>query len=151
MDFKYRKFKTTDKKIISQLMKKLYREMSNEKIPDKNINKTFLKLLHCPEEGKILVLEYKKQIIGYCILVNFWSNEFGGNTPTIDELYIRPEFRNKNIGAGFIKDLIKNKFLDAIVFRLEVKPSNKRVIKLYKKIGFKISENSHLIYTVKAK
>ncbi len=146
MNFKYRKFKASDKRTISPLMKKLYKEMSNEKISDKNINKTFAELSKSPEKGTILVLECEKQIIGYCLFINFWSNEFGGNMPSIDEFYIKPQFRNKGIGANFIKALIKNKFMKAMVFRLEVKPSNKGVIKLYKKIGFKISRNSHLIY-----
>ena len=147
MDFKYRKFKTTDKKVVAGLMKELFKETSNETVSNKNISKTFSELLHYPEKGIILVLENKKQIVGYCLLINFWSNEFGGNILYIDEIYIKPLFCEKNIGTNFIKSLIKNKLMKAVTFQLEVKPSNRKVIKMYKKIGFKLSRNSHLIYT----
>jgi ribosomal protein S18 acetylase RimI-like enzyme len=128
-------------------MKSLYRETSiKTPISDKNINKTFSKLLHNPEKGRILILEKEKQIVGYCLLVNFWSNEYGGTVVIIDEIYIKHEFRGKNIGTSLIKSLIKNKFMKAVVLQLEVKPSNIKVIKVYKKIGFKLSKNTHLIY-----
>ena len=144
---KYRKFKATDKKIVSELIKELYKEVSEKnKISNENINKTFVEFLRYSKSGRILVLENKKQIIGYCLLVNYWSNEFGGNVLNVDEIYIKPQFRGKNIGTNFIKNLIENKFMKAVAFQLEVKPLNNKAIKLYKKIGFKLSRNSHLIY-----
>lgn len=146
-DVEYRNLKSTDKKTVAELMKDLYKETSaRTPISSKNINKTFSELLHNPKKGRILVLEKKKQIIGYCLLVNFWSNEYGGTVVIVDEIYIKPQFRSKNIGTNFIKSLIKNKFMKAVVFQLEVKPSNIKVIKVYKRIGFKFSKNTHLIY-----
>ncbi len=146
-NIKYRSFKTTDKKEVAALIKKLYGETSKEgEISNKNINKTFCELLKHPERGKILILEKKSRIIGYCLLAHFWSNEYGGIVLIIDEIYIKPEFRGKNIGSDFIKSLIRNKFMKAVTFQLEVKPSNIKVIKVYKEIGFKSSTNSHLIY-----
>ena len=146
-NIKYREFKSTDKSIVSELIKELYKEVSGKsKISNENINKTFSEFLHNSKGGRILILEKEKQIIGYCLLVNYWSNEFGGNVVNIDEIYIKPKFRGKNTGTDFISNLIRNKFMKAVAFQLEVKPSSNKVIEIYKRIGFKHSKNSHLIY-----
>ena len=148
---KYRKFKTTDRETITELMKELYRETTSKRngIPSENINKTFSELLRSAEKGIMVVLEKWKQIVGYCLLINYWSNEYGGNVLSIDEVYIKPQFRGERIGTNFIESLIKSKFMKATALKLEVKPSNSKVIKVYKKIGFKPSKNSHLIYHYK--
>ncbi len=92
--------------------------------------------------GAVLVIEDKEHIIGYCILINYWSNEYGGNILHIDELFIKEDYRSKGIGSQLIYQLAKSKFADAVGLQLEVTPDNARVKKLYEKLGFTLRENS---------
>ncbi len=46
------------------------------------------------------------QLVGYAILIPYWSNEFGGNLLFIDELFVSPAFGaatalwRSGVGAG---------------------------------------------------
>lgn len=145
MKVKYRQFKTSDGKVIVEFIKNLYQEDPNGKpmLPQK-VKNTFNSLTAHPDRGTIIVLEHEKEIIGYAILINFWSNEFGGNIVDIDELYIKKEFRSQGIGTNFIKYLVETKFNNSVALRLEVTPENTRARKLYESIGFKLHKNDTL-------
>lgn len=74
----------------------------------------------------------------------FWSNEIGGVEATIDELYIKEDFRNKGIATDFLNN-IKNIIPEAVSMSLEVTPNNLKARKLYESIGFTLAENQQLI------
>lgn len=145
MNVKYRQFKTADSDAVAGLIQSLYQEDPSDRpmLPQK-IQGTFDSLTRHPDRGCIMVLEYENGIAGYSIIINFWSNEFGGNVSFIDELYIKKEFRGMGIGTDFIKYLAENKFGDAVALRLEVTPDNKKARKLYESLGFKLHKNDTL-------
>ncbi|MGE7623859.1 GNAT family N-acetyltransferase [Viridibacillus sp. NPDC096237] len=92
------------------------------------------------------ILLNNNEIIGYSILVYFWSNEYGGNILFIDELHIKEKSRNKGIGAYFLNCMEK---MDNIVaLQLETNPSNKKVFDYYTRLGFEVLGNTQLIKTV---
>ena len=68
-------------------------------MPDENFLRTVHELETHPEKGTILVIGRDGQIVGYAVLINFWSNECGGNVLIIDELYVAPPCRGQGIGA----------------------------------------------------
>lgn len=106
----------------------MYREDPEGKlIFDEKINRTFNELTKHPDNGTIMIIEADSKIIGYSILINFWSNEHGGNILDIDELYIKSNYRGKGIGSKFIQYLIDNKFNNSVAVRLETMPSNNKV------------------------
>ena len=142
MDIKYRKFKTSDRKIVAELIQNLYREDPDGKpMSPQKIQNTFDSLKDDSDRGTIIVFEHESAIIGYAILINFWSNEFGGNILNIDELYIKKKFRSQGIGTKFIKYLAENKFGDSVALQLEVTSGNAKARKLYESLGFKLHEN----------
>jgi len=125
----------------------LYREDPEGKpIFDVKINRTFNELTKHPDKGNIMIIEADSKIIGYGILINFWSNEYGGNILDIDELYIKSNYRGKGIGSKFIQYLIDNKFNNSVAVRLETMPSNNKARQLYERIGLKLSQSNHFIY-----
>jgi GNAT superfamily N-acetyltransferase len=143
----YRQFKASDRKIITEFIKSLYQESPEGKpASDKKINKTFDELANYRDKGTILVIAADHQVIRYSILINFWSNEYGGNIINIDEIYIKEDFRGRGIGTKFIQYLINNKLNNSVALELEVMPSNKRARQLYERIGFKLSQNNHFVY-----
>lgn len=138
----FRQFKKGDWTILSKLIQLLYQEdPEGESITKEKIQKTFHSLSAHPDKGAIMVIEVEDSTIGYAILINFWSNELGGNILNIDELYILQEFRSQGLGSGLIKYLISSGFANSVAIRLEVTPENSRARELYKSLGFLYQAN----------
>lgn len=145
MQMKYRQFRPSDAEVVSELIQSLYREDPSDKpmLPQK-IRGTFDSLTRHPDRGAIMVFEHEGEIAGYAILINFWSNEFGGNITFIDELYVRKEFRGRGVGTNFIRHLAETRAGDSVALQLEVTPGNAKARKLYESLGFKPHKNSLL-------
>lgn len=144
-DVRYRPIAPPDYPIVAGLITQLYEEdPADVPVTKEKIERTFAELAAHPDKGTILVFVKKAEIVGYSILVNFWSNEFGGNVLTIDELFVAREFRGRGIASDFIRYLIASRFNDAVVLELGVTPRNARARKLYEKLGFSTCKNESL-------
>ena len=117
---------------------------SNHNISTENIDKTIQHLISHPDHGSFRCMYLNDVLVGYTILINYWSNEYGGTIVFIDELYIKPSFRNQGLGSQFLK-IIESKFPNINTFALEVSPSNKHALNLYFKNGFIQNKNNTLI------
>lgn len=149
MKIKYRPIRDSEEEIVSQLIESLYNEDPGIKLmTEDKIRNTFDKLRLTPELGTILVIETDNNIAGYSILINFWSNEFGGNILFIDELYIKKEFRGQGIGTNFIKHLKDTKYNNAVALQLHVTPNNPGARKLYESLGFHRHKNDTLTFDI---
>ncbi|MDC6363818.1 MULTISPECIES: GNAT family N-acetyltransferase [Flavobacteriaceae] len=143
MNISFRPCSVSDFATVTDLIIKLYNEdpgliqMTKEKALG-----TLELLSKKADLGSVLVIEVKGETIGYCMLINYWSNEYGGNILHIDELFIKEEYRSKGIGSQLIYRLAKSKFADAVGLQLEVTPDNARAKKLYEKLGFTLRKNS---------
>ena len=73
-----------------------------------------------------------------------FSQEAGGKTVWLEELYIKPEFRNFGLGSEFFTFLAETE-KDCKRFRLEVEDYNKKAIELYKRKGFSFLPYSQMI------
>jgi GNAT superfamily N-acetyltransferase len=101
-----------------------------------------------PIRGAAAILELEGKPCGYALLISFWSNEFGGETCAIDELYVEPEFR----GRGFATQLIQNLASGdspiwprrTVMISVEAYRTNPRAKVLYEILGFKVSPNHFL-------
>jgi len=121
-----------------------HEDPSTEKITGKKISLTFTELSNHPNRGRIVVFEKAKGIVGYAVLIPYWSNEYGGNILHIDELYVKPEHRGRSIATSFLKRILLAK-REAVALQLEVTPRNTRARDYYRSFGFKKSKNLHLI------
>lgn len=143
----YKPYHPSDKEILLSLMKGLYTEDPEGKpfTPDKG-EKTIEELTRYPEKGMITLFEIQGKIVGYSIIIFFWSNEYGGNFTIIDELYVSPEYRGKGLATTFIEYLKNQKLRRSVAIELEVTPSNDQARKLYTRLGFEEADNTHLVY-----
>ncbi len=145
MKISYRAFENSDGETVAGLIKKLYEEIPSEKsMTLEKIQRTFAAFSKNPSLGEIKLLEKKGEIFGYAILVNFWSNEFGGNILIIDEIYIKEEFRSLGIASDFINHLAKKRHNHSVAIQLEVSPENVKASELYRKLGFEPHKNNML-------
>ena len=145
---KFRPFRLSDYSELRQMMHELSREgPSTERVTDRKISLTVRELQNNPKRGRIIVFEKDSSIIGYAVLIFYWSNEYGGNILHIDELYVKPEHRGRGVATSFFKKILgMNHSVGA--FELEVTPANTRAMNYYHKLGFKKSQNVHLVRTI---
>ncbi|MCI5726623.1 MAG: GNAT family N-acetyltransferase [Clostridium sp.] len=86
------------------------------------------------------IIEHNNEIAGYSMLAKSYSTEYAGICIWIEDLYIKPEYRSLGLGTQFF-EFVNNKYDSssssaAVRFRLEVEPSNKQAIHVYKKCGY---------------
>ncbi len=133
----YRPMTAADRESVAGMIAQFYQEAGEgENMNAGKIHLTFVRLAAHPESGSVFVFERSGALVGYSILINYWSNEYGGNLLTIDELYTLPEWRGQRIGTNFVHHLILENMGDFVVLRLEVLPYNRRALRLYEKLGF---------------
>jgi len=148
MEMKFRPLRRTDYSELKRMIHALYVEDPvNEPITDKKISKTFIKLRKKPCKGKIIIFEKDHVTIGYSILIFYWSNEYGGDILHIDELYVKPEHRERGAAACFFKHIAQTYRDKVVAVHLEVSPTNTRAMNYYQKLGFKKTRNVHLTQT----
>ena len=85
------------------------------------------------------IIEHNNEIAGYSMLAKSYSTEYAGICIWIEDLYIKPEYRSLGLGTQFF-EFVNNKYSSSsaatVRFRLEVEPSNKQAIHIYKKCGY---------------
>ena len=144
MDVTYRDYKESDFGDFSDMVFRLYAE-DPEGLPI-SVTKIMATVRECrtrPEKLRIIMICAGEAVIGYSILVYFWSNEYGGDILHIDELFIREAYRGRGIASDFIKNHIgSNENIAAVA--VETTPSNAAAKKLYNNLGFGSSMNDHL-------
>jgi ribosomal protein S18 acetylase RimI-like enzyme len=141
---KFRLYEENDYPDLLEMIISLYREdPEGQPIDEEKIRRTIAESRNYPEKLSIYMFSTGKVNIGYAILVYFWSNEYGGNIITIDELYVKEPYRSQGIGTEFLAfaERLENK----AALQLETTPSNSRVLGYYKRLGFVPSENTHLM------
>lgn len=105
---------------------------------------TFRELSLRAEKGRIIVFAVDKMLIGYAILIFFWSNEFGGNLVEVDELFVTTAYRSRGIGSTFFQWLEDEFRGKAVALGLQVAQTNDRAFKFYQRMGFSLSPDRHL-------
>jgi len=125
-----------DKEDYLRLVKQFYNTNAvMQPIPQENMEKAFAEAV----EGKdryitIWLFETEGYCYGYALLSRMYSQEAGGMTIWVDELFVEEEYRNKGTGHSFFEKLYKD--YPMVRYRLEVEDYNKGAIDLYRKYGF---------------
>lgn len=95
---------------------------------------------HIPMElENYRIIKIDNEIVG-CVLV---VNKDDG--VMLDEIYIESDFRNKGIGTKIIKEILQE---NKVVY-LWVYKENEKAISLYKKLGFKVVDETDTRFFMK--
>jgi ribosomal protein S18 acetylase RimI-like enzyme len=133
--------------LVIEMMAALYNEDPGLHRPRfDHFSLTIEHLLANPGHGRIILLTEDSNICGYGLLVPFWSNEFGGTVLVVDEIYVRPDFRNRGIGRAFFAWLLQDRPYNAVALGLEVSPNNHAALRLYTSLGFAKRNNTAMTY-----
>ena len=125
-----------DENAVVSMMQALYTEDATSAVDVSRFPQTVHTLISEPTRGQIVLICADLQIAGYALLIPYWSNEFGGTIVYVDELFVKPEHRNRGIGRAFFEHIRATRPFDAVAFLLEVSPTNTNATRLYESIGF---------------
>jgi GNAT superfamily N-acetyltransferase len=142
----YRRMEAADREVVAGMIMAFYEEAGGGEFMNPGmIERTFRQLAAHPDYGWVVLFEAESRILGYALLINFWSNEYGGIVLNIDELYVVPAARGGGVGTAFLDHLAAGHLGDFVALKLEVLPYNRRAMRLYEKLGFEKSDRDFLI------
>jgi len=104
-------------------------------IPLENMEKTFDLLLAGTPYATGYVFEVEGTVAGYALLARTWSQEAGGETVWIEELYCKPKYRGMGLGGAFFA-FLETEFPKVKRLRLEIEEENEGAVRLYERKGF---------------
>lgn len=132
-----RTIKKEDKEIFYKLTELFYAsEAVLQPIPKKHHVDAFEEMIRSDDYLQGYIFEINEKPVGYAITSKMYSQEAGGMTLWIDELFILKEYRSKGLGKQFFRYLKNNLASSVKRLRLEVEKDNEIAIKLYEKMGF---------------
>ena len=85
---------------------------------------------------RALIAEWEENIAGYALFFEFYSSFQGRPGLFLEDIFVRPDFRNHGIGAELLARVAKLAYEeDYFCLRWEVLDWNKTAIEFYKNLG----------------
>ena len=111
-------------------------DVVNAPVPEENYRATFDEMLRSDAYVKGYIFECDATPCGFVLLSKTFSQEAGGVSVTIEEIYIDPEYRSRGLATEFFDWL---KVQPGIMrLRLEVEDYNEGAKRLYERMGFEL-------------
>ena len=124
------------------IAEKYLEDSSGEEIDPGHFERTIRTLIANPNQGHIVLFLEESTVLGYAILIPFWSNEFGGNIVSIDELFVKPEsVSHRGIGRVFVDSVVADRPFNGVAAIVEATAGNLGAQRLYESAGFRRSKN----------
>jgi len=128
-----------DDDLIAEMCLGLYREDPGPPPGGtRHMRETLATLRREPWRGRAVVLDLGQEVVGYALLIAYWSNELGGEVCSVDELYVTRDFRGRGHGTRLFEGIERGDLWAAplIAIALGVTPGNTRARRLYERLGF---------------
>lgn len=100
--------------------------------------------------GQSWIIKENDLVLGYIIVVYFFSFEFKGRVALLDELFFNADARGKGVGrkaVEFVKDYVQEQGCKLVL--LEVESHNLPAQKLYESQGFDFHPRNIMRYSIK--
>jgi ribosomal protein S18 acetylase RimI-like enzyme len=145
----WRLARTDDDERIIALCLALYAEDPGTRAVDSAGMQETIRMLRAePARGRVVVLDDGSGVVGYALLISYWSNELGGEVCHIDELYVAVPARGRGHASELVRSVARDGGLwgrpPPVALQLEVTPSNARARSLYERLGFAPVRNTNL-------
>lgn len=108
----------------------------NAPVPKENYKIAFDEYMRSDDYVCCYILEFDNKPVGFAMLSRTFSQEAGGMSVTIEEIYVEPQYRGKGIGTEFFEFVKAN--VPAARYRIEVESDNEKAKRLYKRMGFEV-------------
>lgn len=133
----FREIREDDRAVYYDFADKFYHtDAVNAPVPAENYEVTFNEMMRSDTYVKGYIFEDEGTPCGFALLSKTFSQEAGGLSVTIEEIYIEPEHRGKGMGTAFFEYLKRE--IPAMRYRLEVEDYNVGAKRLYERMGFEM-------------
>lgn len=133
----YRLICETDREAYLDMVRAFYAtDAVIRPIPHAHAEATFAELLRDDTYAVAYILEHEGATAGYALLAKTFSQEAGGLTVWVEELYVKEAYRGKGLGSEFLKALVAHPPAGTKRIRLEVEKENEAAVRLYRTLGF---------------
>ncbi len=145
-----RDFAPEDKEGLIELVKDFYTSSAvSHPIPVENFEHCFDEIIKGSPYLRGLTILHAGEILGYCQLSFTYSSEVDGLVVLIEELYVKPAFRNLGVAKQVFDLLFEEYRGKAKRFRLDVTRENEGAIRLYERMGFSELEYKPMVIDFK--
>ena len=132
-----REIRKDDRALYCDLVDKFYHsDAVNAPVPAENYQTTFDEMMRSDTYLKGYIFEIEGIPCGFALLSKTFSQEAGGLSVTIEEIYIEPAYRGRGLGTSFFEFLKRE--IPAMRYRLEVEDDNEGAKRLYERMGFEL-------------
>ncbi len=111
-------------------------DVVNAPVPKENYKITFDEFMRSDDYVWCYIFEVDGVPCGFAMLSRTFSQEAGGISVTVEEIYIEEEYRNRGLGTQFFEYMKEN--IDAARYRIEVELENEKAKRLYERMGFEV-------------
>lgn len=133
----FRRMKEEDRELYYHYADLFYHsDAVNAPVPFENYVGTFDEMMRSDVYLRGYLFEDGGEPCGFALLSKTYSQEAGGISVTIEEIYIDPAHRSKGLATEFF-DFLKSK-REIMRLRLEVEDDNEGAKRLYERMGFEL-------------
>lgn len=133
----FRELTRSDKELYLKYVDIFYHtDVVESPVPEENYEATFNELMRSDDYLKCYIFECEGEACGFVLLSKSFSQEAGGISVTIEEIYIDEKYRGRGLATEFFEYL---KDIDEIKrLRIEVEDYNEGAKRLYERMGFEL-------------
>ncbi|MBQ8893043.1 MAG: tRNA (guanosine(37)-N1)-methyltransferase TrmD [Clostridia bacterium] len=135
-----------DHDILIEMMDSFYHTPGVlHEVPKGYFEKTFQQIINGDPYVNAYIIQFERKTAGYCLLSHTYSNEAGGLTVWIEEVFVSPDFRGHKLADKALREIFDLYGEDVSRYRLEVTADNKTAKKIYYRLGFKMLDYQQMI------
>ncbi|MBQ6627049.1 MAG: GNAT family N-acetyltransferase [Ruminococcus sp.] len=133
----FRLIEERDRELYYAYADKFYNsDVVNAPVPKVNYELTFNEFMRSSDYVWCYIFECEGKPCGFAMLSKTFSQEAGGYSVTVEEIYIDEEYRNRGMGTQFFEYMKEN--IPAARYRIEVELENEKAKRLYERMGFEV-------------
>ena len=133
----FRKITENDRELYYHYVDIFYHtDAVNAPVPEENYRITFDEMMRSDDYVTGYIFECEDKPCGFALLSKTFSQEAGGVSVTIEEIYIDPEYRSRGLATEFFQWLKSQPGIMRL--RIEVEDDNEGAKRLYERMGFEL-------------
>ena len=133
----FRELRPDEKELYFDYVDRFYHSDAVEApVPVSHYEATFKELMRSDDYLKCYIFEQDGAPCGFALLSKTFSQEAGGASVTIEEIFIDGEHRGKGLATEFFEFLKAKDNISRL--RIEVESDNEGARRLYERMGFKL-------------
>ncbi len=133
----FRRIEESDRALYYRYVDAFYHSDAVESpVPVENYRVTFDEMMRSETYLRGYIFEDGGEPCGFVLLSRTFSQEAGGMSVTIEEIYVEPAYQNRGLATAFFRFLAAQR--EPMRLRIEVEDDNIGARRLYERMGFRL-------------